>query len=114
MWVAEVPAGIEAAATVSEPEGRCAVVARSDADQAGLAYDFVAAWIVLRVESALHAVGLTAAVSAALAGAGIACNVLAGLRHDHLLVPVSQADAALAVLGSLGTGASETNPRVNL
>lgn len=58
------------------------------------------AWLTLTVPSSLEAVGLTAAVAAALAGAGIACNVLAGARHDHLLVPVEQADQAERVLAS--------------
>lgn len=37
---------------------------------AGLAYEYEAAWIMLRVRSAVGAVDLTASVSAALAGAG--------------------------------------------
>ena len=56
------------------------------------------AWLTLTVPSSLEAVGLTAAVSAALAAAGIPCNVLAGVRHDHLLVPVERADDAVRVL----------------
>jgi hypothetical protein len=94
--------GIEPQATVWEPEGPCAVVERAAADAAGLEYDFVAAWIVLRFESALDMVGLTAAFSAALAERGIPCNVLAGLRHDHLLVPVDRADEAVAALQVIG------------
>ena len=42
--------------------------------------------IELRVHSALEAVGLTAAVSGALADAGLTANVVAGAHHDHLLV----------------------------
>lgn len=62
---------------------------------------FPCAWISLRVHSALDAVGLTAAFSAALGARGIPCNVLAGARHDHLLVPTDRADEALQVLGEL-------------
>ena len=47
------------------------------------------------------AVGLTAAVSTALARAGIACNMLAGFHHDHLLVPLNRLDDALDVLDTL-------------
>jgi hypothetical protein len=46
-------------------------------------------------------VGLTAAVSGALARDGISCNIIAGLRHDHLLVPINQSDAALIALRRL-------------
>jgi uncharacterized protein len=88
----------DAVATVREPEGMSAVVARADADAAGLEYDFVAAWITLTVHSALDAVGLTAEVSARLADAGIGCNVVAGARHDHLFVPADRVQAALRAL----------------
>ena len=63
-----------------------------------LPYDFRAAWLSLGVHSALDAVGLTAAVATALARHGIACNVLAGFHHDHLLVAAERRDDALAVL----------------
>jgi hypothetical protein len=92
---------LPAHAMVREPEGITYVLPRDEADERGLAYDFVAAWITLRVHSALEAVGLTAAVSAALASAGISCNVLAGRVHDHLLVPHERSDEAVAVLVAL-------------
>jgi uncharacterized protein len=88
-------------ATVREPEGLTAVVRRERADALGFTYDYVAAWITLRVHSALAAVGLTAAVSTALARAGISCNVIAGYHHDHLLVPADRAADALAALSEL-------------
>lgn len=92
---------LPARARIEEDEGTTSVVERGVADEHGLAYDFVAAWLTLRVHSALDAVGLTAAVAGALAEAGISCNVLAGLHHDHLLVPLDRADEALAVLADL-------------
>jgi len=58
-----VPAGVRPVVTVAEEEGLTLVVPRQDADRAGLAYDYVAGWITLRVHSALEAVGLTAAVA---------------------------------------------------
>jgi hypothetical protein len=94
-------AALPALATLREDEGWTVVLRAEDADAAGLAYDFVAAWITLTVHSDLAAVGLTAAVSRALADAGIACNVLAGLHHDHLLVPEARADDALAAIRAL-------------
>jgi hypothetical protein len=52
---------------------------RADANRVGLAYDYVAARITLRVGSALTDVGLTSLFSRVLADAGISCNVIAGL-----------------------------------
>jgi hypothetical protein len=98
--------GVEVLASVTEPEGLSLVTTREQADRVGLAYDFVAAWVTLRVHSALDAVGLTAAVSSALAEAGISCNVIAGYHHDHLLVPVDRAQEALTVLLDLATAAA--------
>ncbi len=60
--------------------------------------------ITLQVHSSLLAVGLTAAVAAALAAVDISCNVIAGYFHDHLLVPVERAADALDVLRSLQAG----------
>lgn len=96
-----LPDGVDVLATVREEEGRSCVIGRDDADRLGLGYDFVAAWITLRVHSALDAVGLTAAVSGALARAGISCNVIAGRHHDHLLVPHHAAAEAMARLTEL-------------
>ena len=104
-------------AAVREAEGLTVVMPRADADSLGLPYDFVGAWITLEVHSSLEAVGLTAAVGAALTEAKISCNVLAGFHHDHLLVPVADADRALEVLHELAlhewnrTAAGSTPPR---
>jgi predicted N-acetyltransferase YhbS len=88
-------------AAVREAEGLTVVMARDDAEALALPYDFVGAWITLQVHSSLEAVGLTAAVGAALTEAKISCNVLAGFHHDHLMVPVADADRALEVLHEL-------------
>ncbi|MBN9605312.1 MAG: ACT domain-containing protein [Actinomycetales bacterium] len=101
VYVDTLPAGVVAEASVREAEGGSFVVARADADARGLRYDFVAAWIELRVHSALEAVGMTAAFATALGRAGIPANVIAGLRHDHVLVPADRADDALAALRGL-------------
>lgn len=88
-------------ASVVEPEGLSVVVTQGDADRLGLTYDYVAGWITLQVHSALAAVGLTAAVSTALAAADTSCNVVAGHHHDHLLVPIDRLEDALGVLRRL-------------
>ena len=97
----DVPAEARAVVVVREAEGVTAVLERSRADELGLAYDFVAAMISLRVHSALEAVGLTAAISTELANHEISCNVVAGYFHDHLFVPEADADRTVALLRDL-------------
>lgn len=77
------------------------ILTQDAADAAGLPYDAVFGWITLQVHSSLESVGITSAVSTALARVGISCNVLAGFYHDHLLVPVDDVDEAVDVLGGL-------------
>jgi uncharacterized protein len=98
---AAVPAGAAPVVTVAEDEGLTMVLRKEDADRLGLGYDYVAGWITLRVHSALEAVGLTAAVSAALAREGVSCNVVAGFYHDHLFVPHDSAAQAVRLLEDL-------------
>jgi ribosomal protein S18 acetylase RimI-like enzyme len=91
----------DAVVTVREDEGLTVVLPRERADELGLRYGYVAAWITLEVRSALEAVGLTAAVSRALAAADISANVVAGVHHDHVFVPHHEAHRALEVLAEL-------------
>jgi uncharacterized protein len=97
----EPPPGVSPFAVIREDEGVTLILTRADADRVGLAYDYVAARITLRVGSALTDVGLTALFSRTLADAGISCNVIAGLAHDHLFVGWDQAARALALLREL-------------
>ena len=75
------------------PEAR----AEPDAEQS----DLVMRQITLMVMSSLEGVGLTAAVSRALADAGIPCNMVAAYAHDHVFVPEAQAEEALTLLEAL-------------
>jgi len=88
-------------ATFIEPEGLSLILARSQADQAGIGYEEVFRLLSLTIHSSLSAVGLTAAVATKLASRGISANVVAAYYHDHILVPADQADAALAALEEL-------------
>ena len=63
--------------------------------------DLVMAQITLGVHSALDGVGLTAAVSGALAQRGIPCNMVAAHHHDHVFVPEARLEEALAALDAL-------------
>jgi hypothetical protein len=90
-------------ASIREPEGLSVVVEESAAQQLGLSPVFRCAWITLSVNSDLQAVGLTAAFSVALGKAGISCNVVAGANHDHIFVPIGQAELAMQVLRDIGS-----------
>jgi uncharacterized protein len=87
--------------TFREDEGTTIILREPDAISAGFPILFRAAWITLSVDSALEAIGMTAAFSTALAGSGISCNVVAGARHDHIFVPFERGAEALAVLRKL-------------
>ena len=95
------PPEVEAYARIVEDEGITLVVDQSTADEHGWEYEGVFAWITLQVHTSLTSVGITAAVSTALARVGISCNVLAGYYHDHLLVPAESVDEAIDVLGGV-------------
>lgn len=98
---ADDPLAREAFAQIREEEGDTGIVPLARAQAAGREAAFVAAKITLTVASDLEAVGLTAAVAARLADDGIACNVVAGLHHDHLFVPWEAREAAIDALDAL-------------
>jgi len=88
-------------ALIEESEATTVVAPLEIAKIRGWEVVFEVAWLTLQVHSSLEAIGLTAAVSAALGTNGIPCNILAGALHDHILVPVAAADRAVDVLESL-------------
>jgi uncharacterized protein len=88
-----------------ESEGVSLILPRGEAERLGLPVDMPMRRIVLTVASALNGVGLTAAVSGALAAEGIPCNVVAAFHHDHVFVPSGAAERALAVLKAAQAGA---------
>src|SRR4051812_21060601 len=82
-------------ATFREAECMTLIMSETEALKATLPVLFRAAWITLKVDSDLHAVGLTAAFSSALSEIGISCNVVAAARHDHIFVPFERAQDAI-------------------
>jgi len=88
-------------ATFREEEGITIVLEKEKADELGLIYDYVSAWITLTVHSSLDAVGLTAAFSKVLAENNISCNVMAAYYHDHIFVNENDAEKAMETLGQL-------------
>ncbi|MDP9076229.1 MAG: ACT domain-containing protein [Bacteroidota bacterium] len=84
-----------------EEEGWTVILAKDLANQSGLSYSYVAAWITLTIHSSLEAVGLTAAFANALAKEGISCNVVAAFYHDHIFVAKKDAEKAMEALKRL-------------
>ncbi|WP_438295220.1 ACT domain-containing protein [Streptomyces sp. HUAS TT7] len=79
---------------------------QEQADAAAPTYDYVVGRITLSAQSAIEAVGLTAAVATDPAAHGISCNVVAGYHHDLLFVPYERAEEAVEVLNDLSLHAS--------
>jgi hypothetical protein len=91
-------------ATADQQLGEAFALIREDGGLTAIRPDQKGDWarISLGAHSSLEAVGLTAALSKALAEAGISANIIAGLRHDHLFVPWSRREEALRCIEALG------------
>ncbi len=94
-------AALDPVCVFQEMEAVTVILSKHEADDAGLPYSLVCAWITLTVHSSLEAVGLSSAVSKALTDANISCNMVAAYYHDHIFVPVKDATRAMAVLTQL-------------
>jgi len=95
------PTEIKPLGTFIEKEGTTLILSKTQADKLNFPYSLICAWITLNVHSSLEAVGLTAAVSHALTQASISCNVVAAYYHDHIFVPIKDAERAMGVLQNL-------------
>ncbi len=82
----------DAFALIREDEGLTAIRTHPEGEWARIS---------LEVHSSLSAVGLTAALSKALAEADISANIVAALRHDHLFVPWDRREDAMGCLKAL-------------
>ena len=96
-----VPADLSAFAIIQEDEGTTIIAPASQLAAAGLAHTPGWSRITLTIHSSLSAVGLTAAVSAALTEAGISANMVAAYHHDHVFVPLNRKDEAMSLLKKL-------------
>ena len=95
-------------ALIREEEGLTAIRRAAPSDDPETLPLF--ARITLQVYSDLEAVGLTAAVSGALAGQNLCANMVAGLNHDHLFVPYQRRDEALQCLKQISAAARAEKP----
>lgn len=84
-----------------ENEGWTLVIEKSAAQAHEIPFDICYRKISLTVHSSLVAVGLTAAIAQQLAQHDISANVIAAYYHDHVFVPASDAERALAALKDL-------------
>lgn len=109
-----LPAGIEPACSFQEKEGLSIILSREQAAHNHLPSVSVYAWITLNIHSSLEAVGLTAAVSTALAHAGISCNMVAAFYHDHLFVPIEDSQKAMTILRALSKDCSNDKTPSNI
>jgi len=100
----------EALCLFREPEGTSLVLPRAVAEKIGFDISRPMRRITLMASSELDGVGLTAAVSVALAEEKIPCNVVAAYRHDHLFVPADMAERALAILMQVQSEAADSRP----
>ncbi|AFY72859.1 hypothetical protein Syn7502_00720 [Synechococcus sp. PCC 7502] len=81
-----------------EDEGISLILLRQHADKAALSYNSVFRMITLSVHSSLEAVGFIAAIATKLSEHNISTNPVSAYYHDHLFVPVAQADKAMELL----------------
>ena len=105
----DMPGGVVPFATVAEAEGLTLVALEAELAAAGVAFQGGWARISLTVTSDLAAVGLTAAIAAALTARGISANVIAGYHHDHVFVQGDRAEEAVAALQSLWLKGTEVS-----
>ncbi|MEM6306434.1 MAG: ACT domain-containing protein [Pseudomonadota bacterium] len=96
-----VPADIEYTMHFKEAEGTTLILPKTQAQVAGLPYEFPSRMITLNVHSALEAVGFLAAITRCLATQGMGVNPVAGFYHDHLFVPADRAGDAMRALDQL-------------
>ncbi|MGN6153179.1 MAG: ACT domain-containing protein [Lysobacteraceae bacterium] len=92
----DAPVPADAILLFREDEGTTVIVATDDREAAPLW-----AQVTLRIHSSLDAVGMMAAISAALTDAGIPCNAISAYYHDHLFVPWARREDAMDALHAL-------------
>ena len=106
---AALPLLPEARGCFREEEGLTLILPVETAVAQGLTPEAEWALITLTVYSSLTAVGFLAAISAALAAAGISLNAVSACYHDHLFVPWDRRHEALGILeGLAGESPSKT------
>lgn len=91
----------DARATFWEGDALSLLLSVETAHSLGFKTDLPMRQITLQVFSSLEGIGLTAAVSTCLTDHQIPCNIIAATHHDHVFVPVKDANRALKALQDL-------------
>ena len=102
---ADVPAPADAIMAFLESEGMTVIVpATAVPATEDKQIEPLWAQITLRIHSSLEAVGMMAAIAAALTARNIPCNAVSAYYHDHLFVPWARRDDACLALRELANG----------
>ena len=83
----QLPTDLQPLMVFREAEGITLILTKSEAEMAGIAYEFPCRMITLNVHSSLEAVGFIARIATELAARGMGVNPVSGFYHDHLFVP---------------------------
>lgn len=106
-----VPPGLEPFAVIREAEGVTLVVPAIEATQYGFGGQPLFTLITMGAVTSLTSVGVTATVAQTIASRNIACNVVAGYYHDHLLVPKEDSVEVVGILRHLSRQAEGWLPQ---
>ena len=88
-----------------EAEGISLIVDRETTLRLGMKHSTTFRMISLNVNSSLEAVGFLAAITEKLASASVSVNAVSAYHHDHLFIPVEQAEIAMGLLKELSADA---------
>lgn len=99
-----MPSGLTPRMVFQEAEGTTLILLQTEAEAAGLTYEFPCRMITLNVHSSLEAVGFIARIATELAKAGMGVNPVSGFYHDHLFVPEGRETEAMTILARMAGG----------
>ena len=97
----QMPSGIAPRMMFQENEGTTLILLKSEAEAAGLSFEFPSRMITLNVHSSLEAVGFIARIATELAAAGMGVNPVSAFYHDHLFIPDGRQDEAMTLLKAM-------------
>lgn len=103
---ARIPPGLHPRMMFREAEGTTLILAKTEAEAAGIEYEFPCRMITLNVHSSLEAVGFIARIASELAARDMGVNPVSGFFHDHLFIPEGREGEAVQVLEQIAAQAA--------